>query len=148
MDSVLKIVKMMNRSKLGIIKSILHLYLRVVYACDIMPDTNIGDGTRFPHRGLGVVINNNAIIGKNCIISKGVVIGGRNGNRIVPSIGDNVLIGANAVVLGAIKVGKDVSIGALCVVTHDIPDGATVVGNPAKIIKIYGDPIDKDTNLK
>lgn len=135
MDAVLKICLRMNKSKVKAIKRFWHFYLRVVYSCDIMPNTQIGEGTRFPHRGLGVVINNNAIIGKNCIISKGVVIGGKSGNKIVPIIGDNVMIGANAAIIGPVKIGNDVNIGTLCVVTHDVPDGATVVGNPARIIK-------------
>lgn len=137
MDPVLKYVNKMNKCKSSFMRKLLHLFLRVVYSCDIMPGTQIGEGTRFPHRGLGVVINNNAVIGEKCVISKGVVIGGKGGNVIVPTIGNNVMIGANAVVIGPVVIGNDVKIGALCVVTHDIPDGATVVGNPGKVIKVY-----------
>ena len=68
MDRVLKLVNIMNTSKIQFIKRCIHYYLRVIYSIDIMPGTKIGEGTRFPHRGLGVVINHNAVIGKNCVI--------------------------------------------------------------------------------
>ena len=141
MDPVLKLTKRMNSANHLFVKKMIHLYLRVVFGCDIMPGTQIGEGTRFPHRGLGVVINSSAVIGNNVTISKGVVIGGRGGIQIVPRIGNNVLIGANAVVIGPISIGNDAKIGAGAVVVNDVPEGATVIGNPAKIIKIYGENV-------
>ena len=138
-DRVYILYRRMNRSKFRLIKKILHFWLRVVYSCDIMPSTRIGEGTRFAHNGLGVVINQDAVIGNNCVIGKGVVIGGRSGNPIVPSIGDNVEIGANAVVIGPIKIGNNAKIGGGAVVVHSVPDNAVVVGNPAHIIKYCED---------
>ena len=147
MDPVCRLSNLMNNCRFEISKKVLHLFLRCIYSCDIMPGTSIGLDCRFPHRGLGVVINNNAIIGNKCVISKGVVIGGRgtgnnaleaNNKLVAPIIGDNVLIGANAVVIGGIRIGNDSKIGAGAVVVKDVPDGATVIGNPGRIIKIYG----------
>ena len=132
---VVKIIQKMNSKKHFRIAMLYHYYLRVVYGCDIMPGTKIGDGTRFPHRGLGVVINKDCIIGSNCTIEKGVVIGGRSGNPIVPIIGDNVLIGCNAVVIGPVIISNGSQIGAGAVVVHDVPENSVAVGNPAKIIK-------------
>ena len=133
---VIDIVKKMNSKKNFRIAMLYHYYLRIIYGCDIMPGTQIGGGTRFPHRALGVVINKDCVIGENCTIGKGVVIGGRSGNPVVPIIGDSVLVGSNAVVIGPVKIGKGAQIGAGAVVVHDVPEYSVVVGNPAHVIKI------------
>ena len=125
----------MHKTGIKGIARLYHFWLRTVYACDIMPTTEIGEGTRFPHNGLGVVINQDAVIGKNCVIGKGVVIGGRNGFYVVPHIGDNVEIGANSVLIGPITVGEGSIIGAGSVVTHDVEPYVVVVGNPARVIR-------------
>ncbi len=109
--------------------------MRLFFSCDIPYSTQIGENVDFKHDGLGIVINSNAIIGDNCQISQHVTIGGRNGMP-PPVIGNNVLIGANALVLGAIKIGDGAVIGAGAVCLIDVPENAIVVGNPARIIKI------------
>lgn len=84
-----------------------------------------------PHGLNGIIVSHNAVIGRNCTILHQVTIGeGKNG---VPRIGNNVMIGAGAKVIGGIHIGNNVKIGAGCVVTKDIPDGATVVGAEVKI---------------
>lgn len=133
---VVSIVHKMNSRKNSKIAMLYHYYLRIVYGCDIMPGTKIGGSTRFPHRGLGVVINKDCTIGDNCTIESGVVIGGRSGNSIVPIIEDGVLIGSNAVVIGPVHIGKCAQIGAGAVVVHDVPEYGVAVGNPAHVIKI------------
>lgn len=135
MDRVYRIYIRMHNSKLKVVRKFYHVWLRIVYSCDIMPQTEIGIGTRFAHNGLGVVINEDAVIGENCVIGKGVVIGGRSGISIVPKIGNNVEIGANSVVIGPIKVGDNAQIGAGSVVVHNVDPCTVVVGNPAKAIK-------------
>jgi serine O-acetyltransferase len=87
---------------------------------------------------IGVVINGGVKGGKNIVIESGVVIGAaHNGLPLkLPVLGDDIFIGAGAKVLGGIRVGNNVKIGANAVVVHDVPDGATVVGIPAKVIKI------------
>lgn len=88
----------------------------------------------------GIFINTNAIIGKNCNLSQGVTLGksNRGNNKGVPIIGDNVYIGPDAKIIGNIKVGNNVAIGANCVVTKDIPDNSVVVGIPGKVISHEG----------
>lgn len=92
--------------------------------------------TKFPHP-VGIVIHPKVNIGVNCTIYQNVTIGAGkfiNGNNI-PSIGDNVVLYANSVIIGGIKIGDNAIIGAGSVVISDIPANAIVVGNPARIIK-------------
>lgn len=74
--------------------------MRILFSCDIPYKTRIGRGTKFPHHALGVVIHQDAVIGENCKILQGVSIGGRSNHLEVPIIGNNVLIGANAIIIG------------------------------------------------
>lgn len=85
-----------------------------------------------PHGLNGIIVSNDAVIGKKCQLYHQVTIGGGNGGS--PVIGDNVLIGAGAKILGPIKIGNNVKIGAGCVVAIDIPDNATVVMEKPRII--------------
>lgn len=135
MDRVYRLYKKMHTSKNAIYRKLLHFYLRTVYTCDIMPQTVIGENTHFAHQGMGVVINQDAVIGNNVKIGAHVVIGGRNGNPIVPHIGNDVEIGAGAILLGEITIGDNCIIGAGSVVLKSAPPNAVVVGNPGKIIK-------------
>ena len=81
----------------------------------------------------GVLINSHVSVGKNFTIRAGSKIGEKGGR--IPTIGDNVNIGINASIIGNITIGDNVVIGAGAVVVKDVPSGAVVAGNPAKIIK-------------
>lgn len=96
-------------------------------------DADIGPGLRIWHFG-GIFIHPQAVIGKNCTLRQGVTIGNRVEGGPVPTIGDNVEIGAYAQLLGGIRIGNNCKIGAMSVVLCDVPDGATAVGAPARII--------------
>lgn len=104
-------------------------FLYVFCNCVIPPTTEIGEGTIIPH-SVGIVLHQTSVIGKRCRIYQNVTLGNANG----PKIGDDVIIGANAVILGDITVGNGAKIGAGAVVLNDVPDGVTVVGVPAKEI--------------
>ncbi len=108
---------------------------RIIWGAYIPPSAKISKGTRFGYGGSSVVIHARAVIGKNCIISPCVTIGGRSKIYEVPTIGDGVFIGGGAKVLGNVKIGNNVVIGANAVVVHDVPDNCIVAGIPAKIIK-------------
>ncbi len=85
-----------------------------------------------PHGLNGIIISHNAVIGRNCTIFHQVTIGEGKGGA--PVIGDNVLVGAGARVIGGIRIGNNVNIGAGCIVTKDVPDGATVVSAENRMI--------------
>lgn len=108
----------------------------ILFNSSVPSSCNIGRGTKFGYGGIGVVIHARAVIGKGCIIGQNTTIGGRSGHYEVPKIGDNVEICAGARVLGPITIGNNVVIGANAVVIKDIPDNAVVAGVPAKIIRI------------
>ncbi|HWU82028.1 MAG TPA: serine acetyltransferase [Methylophilaceae bacterium] len=93
----------------------------------------IGAGLRIWHFG-NIFIHPQTRIGVNCTLRQGVTIGNRSEGGPVPVIGDNVEIGAYAQVLGDIHIGNDCKIGAMSVVLCDVPDGATAVGIPARVI--------------
>ena len=130
-----KISRAIYLKKIPFIPSIIQLMIRVLFGCTIPATAEIGGGTIFPHAGSGVVIHRNSIIGENCTILQNVTIGGKKGSERVPIIGNNVMIGAGAVVLGEVKIGDNVNIGANSVVTKDIPSNSVVVGVPGRVIK-------------
>lgn len=103
-----------------------------LFACHIGSQAEIGDGCLFQHNGVGCVISEQALIGKNCEFYQHVTVGALRGG--VPIIEDDVSIGANAVLLGNIVIHKGAKIGAGAVVLCDVPEGATAVGVPARII--------------
>ena len=96
---------------------------------EIHPGAKIGRRLFIDH-GIGIVIGETATIGNDCTIYHGVTLGGRGNSRFKrhPDIGNNVMIGTGAKVLGAIKVGDNVKIGANSVVLENIPSNVTVVG--------------------
>jgi len=101
----------------------------IPYTCEI------GEGTTFGYKGMGVVIHSDAVIGKNCIIAQQVTIGGRSKKKNVPVIGNHVYIGAGAKVLGDITIGDECVIGAGAVVLDSFEGGSIVAGVPAKLIR-------------
>lgn len=104
--------------------------------------TNLNSGAVFdeppilPHHLNGIIISYHAKIGKNCTIFQQVTISDDPHNSNLSAIiGDNVLIGAGAKIIGNVIIGDNVKIGANAVVVHDVPDGTTVVGVPAHVVK-------------
>ena len=108
--------------------------LRYMFICDIPFEAHIDKDVYFCHNAFGVVINPYSSIGGGSTIQHSVTIGELK-SREAPTIGNNVYIGARAMVLGDIKIGNNVNIGAGAVVISSIPDNCTVVGVPGKIVK-------------
>lgn len=108
---------------------------RFLTGIEIHPGAKIGKGLVIDH-GMGVVIGETAEIGDNVLLYHGVTLGGtgKDKGKRHPTVGDNVIIGSGAKVLGAIYIGSNSKIGANSVVLKDVPEGATAVGIPAKNI--------------
>ncbi len=112
---------------------------RLIYACEIHPTAVLGPGCQMPH-SVGIVIGPQARAGRGCFIGQGVTLGYRypgprdpvagDGN---PVLGDHVIVGAGAKVLGPVHIGDGAIVGANSVVTRDVPAGYMAVGIPAQI---------------
>ena len=126
-------------------KHILYKYwLRKIYAiqrkylCTVPLQSHIGGGITLPHGLMGIFISKGAVIGERCTIFQQVTIGSNmtenSKHKGSPIIGDDVFIGANAIIIGGIKIGNRVKIGAGCTVFEDVPDDATVVCDKPRIL--------------
>jgi serine O-acetyltransferase len=102
---------------------------------EIHPGAQIGRRVFIDH-GMGIVIGETAVIGDDCLIYKGVVLGGTSLKRAKrhPSLGKGVTVGSNACILGAVEVGDGARIGSGSVVIKDVAEGATVVGIPGRVV--------------
>mmetsp|Transcript_1387 Transcript_1387/g.1476 ORF Transcript_1387/g.1476 Transcript_1387/m.1476 type:complete len:543 (-) Transcript_1387:69-1697(-) len=111
-----------------------------VFQIDIHPNATMGSGIMLDH-GTGIMIGETAVVGHNCSILHHVTLGGsgRRGNDRHPKVGNGVLIGAGASVLGNINVGDGCQIGAGTLVIGDLPKNSVAVGVPAKIIGRFVD---------
>ncbi len=110
---------------------------------EIHPGAQIGKGLFIDH-GMGVVIGETAIIGDNCTIYQGVTLGGtgKDTGKRHPTIGNNVLVGAGAKILGPITIEDNCKVAANAVVLKEIPENSTAVGIPAKIVRRHGRRVD------
>lgn len=106
----------------------------------IPKSVEVGPGLRIWHFG-GIFIHERVRIGARCTLRQGVTIGNRHGENDTPVIGDDVEFGAYAQVLGAVRIGNGCRIGAMSVVLQDVPDGATAVGAPARIVPARTAPV-------
>lgn len=113
---------------------ILSHIVRFFTGIEIHPGATIGRRFFIDH-GMGIVIGETAEIGDDVLLYKGVVLGGTSLERKKrhPTLGNNIVVGSNAIVLGAITVGDNAVIGAASVVTHSVPANATAVGIPARV---------------
>jgi serine acetyltransferase len=109
------------------------LFISIIFGVSIPRNCTIGIGLIIYHYS-NIVTNGSVVIGENCVICRGVTIGNKNFENDVPVLGDNVDIGAGAVIIGKIKIGNNVKIGANAVVLKDVPDNHIAVGNPARNI--------------
>jgi len=109
---------------------------RSITGVEIHPAAKIGRRLVIDH-GMGVVIGETSIIGDDVLIYHGVTLGSKTGSRGKrhPTIGNKVVLGAQAALIGSITVGDGATVGASTVVIHNVEAGTTVVGNPAKVLK-------------
>jgi serine O-acetyltransferase len=111
-------------------------FSRWVTGIEIHPGATIGRRVFIDH-GMGVVIGETSEIGEDCLIYKGVVLGGTTleKKKRHPTLGNRVIVGSNSTILGAITIGEGARIGSNSVVVKSVPPGATVVGVPGRIVE-------------
>ena len=116
---------------------------RFLTGIEIHPGATVGQGVFIDH-GMGVVIGETAIVGDYALIYQGVTLGGtgKETGKRHPTLGDNVVVGAGAKVLGNIHIGHNVRIGAGSVVLREVPSDCTVVGVPGRIVHRSGERVD------
>ncbi len=133
------------RRRLFVLARFLSQVSRFFTQIEIHPGAQIGQGFFIDH-GAGVVIGETAEVGDNVTLYQGVTLGGtgKEKGKRHPTIGDDVVIGTGAKVLGSISIGQGVKIGAGSVVVHPVPDECTVVGVPARIVKRRGERLGTD----
>lgn len=130
------------RHRLFFIARLISQIARFFTLIEIHPGAELGHGILIDH-GSGVVIGETAVVGDNCTIYQGVTLGGvgtRKGKRH-PTLGNNVMVGAGAKILGAFEVGDNCSIAANAVLLKPIEDNVTAAGVPARPVKKDGVPL-------
>lgn len=127
-----RMMRASRRCGLGILAAVVYKLNAFLTGAVIGRSAEFGPGLIILH-SVGVVVNTSVRGGCNVIIEGGVTIGAEKGRS--PVLGDNVYIGSGAKVIGGVKVGNDVRIGANAVVVKDVPDEATAVGVPARIVR-------------
>ena len=142
-----RFVHWLYRLKLPFLPRFIASLNRFFTGIEIHPGATIGKGLFIDH-GTGVVIGETAIVGDGVVIYQGVTLGGtgKETGKRHPTLGNNVLVGAGAKILGNIKIGDRVRIGAGSVVLRDIPSDCTVVGIPGRVIRNGTRSIDTSQN--
>lgn len=136
------------RLPFSILYKFLKLLSEILTGIDLPCEAKLGRRFRIDHFG-GIVISGDATFGDDCVIRNGVTVGLRHtGQRGAPIIGDRADIGAGAKVLGAIRIGHDVAIGANAVVITDVPSNSIAVGVPAKVRPRKPQPQSPQTDLE
>jgi serine O-acetyltransferase len=132
------------RWRLRLPAKLIATFSRALTGVEIHPGARIGRGLFIDH-GAGVVIGETVVIGEHCVLFHNVTLGGtgRYHGQRHPVVGDHVFIGTNAIVLGPVSIGEYAKVGANAfVINHDVPAYATVVGTPARIVKLHGERVD------
>ena len=120
---------------------------RALTGIEIHPGATIGKGFFIDH-GAGVVIGETAEIGDNCTLYQGVTLGGtgKDTGKRHPTLGNNVMVGAGAKILGPFRIGDNCKIAAGAVVLEAIPDDCTAVGIPARVVRCKNEKVAADAN--
>lgn len=131
-----RVAHRLYNARVPLLPRVISQFSRLLTGIEIHPGAKIGRRFFIDH-GMGVVIGETAEIGNDCLIYQGVTLGGTGNERGKrhPTLGDCVVVGAGAKVLGSIRIGNNVKIGAGSVVVHSVPDHSTVVGIPGRVVR-------------
>lgn len=134
-----RVAHVLHRIRIPFFPRLISQIARFLTGVEIHPGARIAPGFFIDH-GMGVVIGETTEIGENVTIYQGVTLGGTGKERGKrhPTLGNNVVVGVGAKVLGNIRIGNHVKIGGGSVVIHSVPDHCTVVGVPAEIVRVDG----------
>jgi serine O-acetyltransferase len=137
-----RIAHFLFRRGLVLLPRLISQFSRLVTGIEIHPGAVIGEAFFVDH-GAGVVVGETAALGNNVTLYQGVTLGGtgKEKGKRHPTVGDNVVIGAGARVLGPIEIGAGARIGAGSVVLQAVPPGATVVGIPGRVVFYNGQKV-------
>lgn len=140
-----RIAHFLHRHKLKFLARLISQLVRFFTGIEIHPGAIIGKGLFIDH-GMGVVIGETAVVGDNCTIYQGVTLGGtgKEKGKRHPTLGNNVMVGSGAKVLGPFTVGDNSKIAAGAVVLNEVPPNSTCVGVPARIVRIDGKKVGCD----
>ncbi|HIT01471.1 MAG TPA: serine O-acetyltransferase [Candidatus Enterenecus merdae] len=138
-----RLAHFLYRHRLKFLARFVSQWSRFWTGIEIHPGAKIGRRLVIDH-GMGIVIGETAEVGDDCLIYHGVTLGGtgKDQGKRHPTIGNNVLISTGAKVLGPFTVGDGARIAANAVVLSEIPPGATAVGVPAHVVRVYGKKVD------
>lgn len=132
--------------KLPFLPRLISQIMRFLTGIEIHPGAKIGKGLFIDH-GFGIVIGETSEIGKNCVMYHNVTLGGtgKHQGKRHPSIGNNCILGTGSILLGPMRIGNNVKIGAdTFVINKNIPDNCTVVGTPGKIVKLNNKRVNQE----
>jgi serine O-acetyltransferase len=137
------------RSGFPVLARMISQFSRSLTGIEIHPGAKIGRRFFIDH-GMGVVIGETAEIGDDVLLYQGVTLGGtgKEKGKRHPTLGNHVVVGTGAKVLGSIRIGDHVKIGAGSVVVHPVPDHSTVVGVPGRVVRVRGEEVTGDNVLE
>lgn len=143
-----RLAHLLHRHKVPVLPRLISHLGRFCTGIEIHPGAKIGEGLFIDH-GMGVVIGETSEIGDNCVLYQGVTLGGTSLKKTKrhPTLGNNVVVGAGAKLIGAITIGDNVKIGSGSVVTASVPGNATVVGVPGRVVAIRNPDTDTTERL-
>ena len=132
-----------------VLARVISQFSRALTGIEIHPGAKIGRRFFIDH-GMGVVVGETAEVGDDVLLYQGVTLGGtgKEKGKRHPTLGNHVVVGTGAKILGSIKIGDHVKIGAGSVVVHPVPDHSTVVGVPGRVVRVRGEEVTGDNVLE
>jgi serine O-acetyltransferase len=124
----------LHRHRVPVLPKVCYFLNFLIFNSSVPPSCSIGAGSRFAYGGIGVVIHADCRIGKGVLIGQNITMGGSFGSG-VPTVGDNVFIAPGVRIIGEVRVGSNVVLGANAVVVDDIPDNCIAAGVPARVLR-------------